>query len=135
MLPALLLTSALLSLGCANEDLIARYTRESDTQQRANCVCPTNGTTERCIEEVELRYPSAQAQECQRRVVAMYPDMRDAVACIADALHEFRPCFDEALRDCATRDDATCGPDFTARTNDCPRPSPGAGEALNRCLR
>ena len=135
LLPAFLFASVFSSASCANDDLIARYTRESDLQQRANCICPINGTTETCLNEVELRYPSDELQECQRRVVAMYPNMRGAVSCLADTLQALRSCFDEATMDCATADEATCGMQFNERTRLCPMPEPEASEAIQRCMR
>ena len=135
VLQSVLFASAFLSASCGSDDLIARYTRESDLQQRANCVCPSNGTTETCLEEVDLRYPSDEIQDCQRRVVAMYPNMRGAVACLADTLEALRTCFDEAYMDCATADEATCGAQFNERTLACPEPEPEASAAIQRCMR
>jgi hypothetical protein len=132
-------TSSLLAFtllaGCANDDVIARFTRETDIQLRANCICPLNGTTETCLAEVESFYPSEERLSCQRRVVAMYPEAEVFLDCIADALHAFRPCFDEANRDCATASSASCGPDFTTRTNACVGPTGNAAEAWSRCMR
>ena len=134
VLRCLLFAWASLAASCANDDLIARFTRESDLQQRTNCLCPSNGTTETCLAEVELRSPSEELQECQRRVVAMYPNMRGAVACLTETLHVLRPCFDEANLDCATADEATCGAQFNERTRVCPMPEAEASAAIMRCM-
>jgi hypothetical protein len=121
--------------GCANDDVVARFTRETDIQVRSNCMCPANGTTETCLAEAELLYPSEARLACQRRVVAMYPEVGDTIGCIADALHAFRPCFDEANRDCATVRASACGPDFTTRTNACASLTGEAADAWIRCMR
>ena len=135
MLPGLLFASVLLSASCANDDLIARFTRETDISLRANCTCPSNGTTETCLAEVATFYPSEERMNCQRRVLAQYPEAGVYIECITSALQAFRPCFDEALRDCATVRASSCGPDFTTRTNDCVGPTDAAGEAWARCMR